>query len=211
MKKHHKKKSEQGDTDIPVDPAVDSDAESQPAAEVDQAASLRDQLQRLAADYHNYQKRSARQVDQAREFAIEEILKSLLAVLDNFQHTLDKGHQVADVASLMAGVTILFDHLKTVLEQIGMQRIEVTPGDPFDPTLHEAMLYQESPDYPPQSVLSELAAGYTIHGRTLRPAKVAVVKAPAPEGNPAEATESEDTEPEGPEGPEGTEPESREN
>lgn len=139
---------------------------------------LKAQLQRLGADFQNYQKRSHRQIEQTHEFAQENLLRALLPALDNFEHTLEKGCEAQDVAAVVQGVQIVFDHLRKVLEGVGMQRIEVQPGTAFDPNLHEAMLHEPSDEYPEQTIVRELAPGYQMNGRTLRPAKVSVAKAP---------------------------------
>lgn len=142
---------------------------------------LKAQLQRLGADFQNYQKRSHRQIDQTREFAQEHLLRSLLPALDNFEHALQKGGEVQDVAAIMQGMQIVFDHIRKVCEEAGMQRIQVQPGTAFDPSRHEAMMHEPSDDYPEQTIVRELAAGYQMNGRTLRPAKVSVAKAPPDE------------------------------
>jgi molecular chaperone GrpE len=172
------------------EPAVEETAVEEPAAreakgEAEQEkpsveqelAELRGRFQRLAADYQNYQKRSYKQIEQTGQFAREEIARSLLAVLDNFEHTLAKGVEFENVAAVLDGVKIVYDHLMSVMAGHGVTRIEIQTGDPFDPNLHEAMLHEESDECEENTVLRELAAGYRMNGRTLRPAKVSVAKA----------------------------------
>ncbi|MBN1846228.1 MAG: nucleotide exchange factor GrpE [Sedimentisphaerales bacterium] len=141
---------------------------------------LRSRFQRLAADYQNYQKRALRQIEQAGQFAREDLIKSLLAVLDNFEHTLAKGRPSDDPAALLDGVRIVHDHLLNVLAGHGIQRISVQAGEPFDPSRHEAVCQEESDQYPEHAILRELAAGYVMQDRTLRPVKVSVAKAATP-------------------------------
>ncbi len=149
----------------------------EPAVEPD-AAELLDKLQRLAADYQNYQKRATRQIEQSGQYARENIARSLLPVLDNFDHTMEKGSQTQDVAAVMQGVQIVHDHLLNVLESAGMKKITVAPGSVFDPANHEAMMHEDTKEYEPNSVVRELAPGYVMNDRTLRPAKVSVARAP---------------------------------
>ena len=148
----------------------------------EQLAQLQERYQRLGADYANYQKRSHRQVEQASQFTRDSFARTLLPVLDNLEHTLNKGSEEADGAALLQGVRIVYDHLVNVLAGYGLSRIEVAAGSEFDPSLHEAVLHEQTDQLPENKVLRELASGYVINDRTLRPAKVAVAKASAKDG-----------------------------
>jgi len=181
------KKKDKGKKDRPIEiaePAVEETAAGEVEGETEQAKpsveqeleELRGRFQRLAADYQNYQKRSYKQIEQTGQYAREEIAKSLLAVLDNFEHTLEKGADFADAAAVLDGVKIVYDHLLSVLTGHGVTRIEIQAGEPFNPSLHEAMLHEESDACEENTILRELAAGYMMNGRTLRPAKVSVAK-----------------------------------
>lgn len=142
-------------------------------------SELKGRLQRLGADYQNYQRRAGRQAEQAQQLAQEDLVRSLLVALDNFEHTLKKGQEAQDVAAVLEGVQMVYDHFLDILRSFGMQRIDVAPGVPFDPNLHEAMLHELSEEYEEQTVVRELSPGYAMNGRTLRPVKVAVAKRPA--------------------------------
>ena len=161
--------------------AEQAESQVQEKTPEDTIAELKDQLLRLAAEYQNFQKRSMRQIDQAREFAAENMVKIILPVMDNFQHALEKGKESGDVVSVMQGVQIVYDHLNNTLESAGMKKIIVEPGCNFEPGKHEALLHLESADVEPNCVIMELAPGYEMNGRTLRPAKVSIAKAVAPQ------------------------------
>jgi molecular chaperone GrpE len=139
---------------------------------------LKQRLQRLGADYQNYQKRAQKQIEQAMQYACENMVKSLLPVFDNFERALEKGGQEQSAEALLQGVQIVYDHLSGVLESGGLRRIEVNPGCPFNPAIHEAMLHEPSEEFDENTVLRELARGYVMNGRTLQPAKVSVVRTP---------------------------------
>lgn len=186
-KKDKKTKRAVEEDAVEAAPLEDEVAEAEPGID-----ELKAQLQRLGADYQNYQKRSHRQIEQTREFAQEHLIQALLPVLDNFEHTLEKGGESQDVAALLQGVQIVFDHMRNVLEGAGMRRIQVDAGQQFDPNLHQAMLQQETDEHPEQSILLELATGYEMNGRTLRPAKVSVAKALQVEAENQGDQESED-------------------
>jgi len=151
---------------------------------------LKSRLQRLGADYQNYQKRADRQIEQAARLARETLVKSLLPVLDNFEHTLEnleRPGESQDINAILKGVRIVYDHLMSDMESAGLERIGVNQGERFDPTLHEAMLHEESDKFEDNSIIRELVPGYTMNGRTLRPVRVSVAKpaavpiAPVPE------------------------------
>ena len=141
-----------------------------------QLQEMKQRLQRLGADYQNYQKRSQRQLELSTQFAREEVVKSLLPVLDNFEHALEKGSGTNDTTALVQGIRIVYDHMLSVLEGSGLRRIKVEQGDSFDPELHQALLHEENEQLPENSILSELARGYIMNAHTLRPAKVSVSK-----------------------------------
>ena len=172
---------------------VPAESLDETAPQAGELESLKDKLQRLGADYQNYQKRAQKQITQAEQFARGEMAKSLLPVLDNFEHTLANDQETADLGAILKGIAIVYDHLLNILKAQGLEVIPVEPADPFDPSLHEAMLRQESSDLPPNSVIAQLSPGYTMNGRTLRPAKVSVSTTPQAESaqNPLDDTVAE--------------------
>jgi len=174
----------------------------QPAVQESQAAmtaeqeveELRQKWQRLAADYQNYQKRMQRQLEQTSQMAQENVVRSLIPVLDNFLHTLEKGTNSEDVHSVLQGIQIVYDHLMNTLSSLGMKRIDVQPGVPFNPQFHEAMMQEETSEFPSGTVVRELAGGYCMNDRALRPAKVSVAKTPAETECPPSQEPSSDRE-----------------
>jgi len=135
-------------------------------------------LQRLSADYLNYQKRVQRDISEAREFANEELIKSLLGVLDDMERALDAARaNHAEDDPLLQGMQLVHDKAFETLGKFGLSAIEAA-GRPFDPEKHSAMMQQPSDEYPPQTVLQELQKGYMLKGRTIRPASVVVSVSP---------------------------------
>jgi len=186
-----KKHSQNPHQDIPgpdkqVSPDENTTEKSEPKpAGTERAANvaneleeLKQKMQRLGADYHNYQKRSQKQIEQTAAMVSEGIVRAILPVLDNFEHALEKSGQTTDMDALLHGVKIVYDHLVNILEGVGMRRIEVKTGDEFNPSQHEAILHEESDGMPANAVVRELAHGYIMNGHTLRPAKVSVAKPP---------------------------------
>jgi molecular chaperone GrpE len=131
-------------------------------------------LKRVAAEFENYRKRSAR--DQA-DFAVranERLVKALLPVLDDLGRALDAAEEHEE-AKLEEGVRLVHRQLSELLSREGLAEIE-TDGK-FDPHVHEALLTQPS-EAPEGSVIDVVQKGYRLGDRVLRPARVVVAAAP---------------------------------
>lgn len=136
-----------------------------------------DRYLRTAAELENFRKRAARDLENARKFAIERFATELLAVKDSLELGLAAAEESADVESLIEGTRSTLKQLAATLERFGVA--EVNPeGEPFDPTLHEAMTTQPSAGVEPDTVLTVYQKGYTLNGRLLRAARVVVAVAP---------------------------------
>ncbi len=145
-------------------------------------------LQRVAADYDNYQKRSARQIAETIAYEKEKIIKSLLPVLDDFERALAPSENAESVAE---GVKIVYEHLKGILRSQGVEPIE-SHSERFDPTHHEAITQRSEAGKEDGVVLEELQKGYKLNGRVIRASRVIVNKAPAGE-QPEQEPETKDT------------------
>ncbi len=132
-----------------------------------------DHLRRLQAEFDNYRKRVQRDAEQHRLRAAEAVVESLLPVMDNMGRAVDAAERHEE-GQLIAGVELVAGQLRAVLAAHGLEEVVVEPGTVFDPTYHEAVLTQPSPDYEEGTVLQVLERGYLLHGRLLRPAKVIV-------------------------------------
>jgi molecular chaperone GrpE len=139
--------------------------------------SLFDRLARTTADYQNARRRLEAEKDQAVAFANSVLIKSLLPVIDNFERALVAGEKATEAASILKGMQIVHDQWMTVLNSQFVELIAPKPGAPFDPATMEALIHQPGGEFPPNSVTQLLQRGYSLHGRTLRPAQVAVSKA----------------------------------
>ena len=176
----NRKKRSKGHASSASEPAK---AEAQ--AQSDQAEPLsaeRDdllaRLQRVSADYLNYQKRAQRDLEQARQFANEQLIKELLPVLDDMERATESARTSADADDpLLLGMQLVHDKILQTLGRFGLRTIEAL-DQPFDPEKHSAMMQQPSDEYPPQTVLQELQKGYELKGRTIRPCAVIVSTEP---------------------------------
>ncbi len=167
--------------------AGSAEVEEEPLSELEQvqreAAEDRENYLRLAAELENLRKRGVRELENARKYGLERLAQALLPVRDS----LEAGVAAADSAdaAARAGVEALLEGkratlrlLDAALEQAGV--VELDPeGEPFDPARHEAMTMQPSATAEPNTVLTVIQKGYSIHDRLLRPARVIVSQAPA--------------------------------
>ena len=138
-----------------------------------------ERLVRTSADFDNFKKRAAREKQDAIRYANEALLEKLVPVLDNFDAALSAVQtSSANSAQLQTGVTMIFQQLKKVLTESGLEEVDAT-GQAFDPNLHEAVSQQESAEVAEGNVLQQLRKGYKLRDRLLRPATVVVAKKPA--------------------------------
>lgn len=155
------------------------------AEQIDRLQKEKDELfaklQRLGADYDNFQKRSSRQLADSLAYEKETLIKTILPALDNFEHTLANAGKSESVDVLAKGVKIIYDQLLSILKSHGVEQIEAA-DEPFDPARHEAMLQRAEQDKENGIVLEEFQKGYKLNGRVIRPAKVVVNKLPAEPG-----------------------------
>ncbi len=176
------KRPEADNADDEISATEEASAEDAAARETD-ADTARAELQakaddnwekylRAAAELENVRKRAARDIENAHKFALERFATELLAVLDSLEAGLAAGEE-ADAETLLKGKEATLKQLLAVMQRFGVE--EVDPhGEPFDPTLHEAMTVQPSADVEPGSVVTVFQKGYALNGRLLRPARVVV-------------------------------------
>jgi len=141
------------------------------AAAEERAKNHWEQYLRALADVDNVRKRGAKDLENARQFAVEKFAQDLIGVKDSLELGIQTGGK-ADVASLVEGQTATLRLLAKAFEKAQIE--EVNPeGVAFNPELHEAMMAQPS-DAPANTVLAVIQRGYTLNGRLLRPARVVV-------------------------------------
>ena len=135
-----------------------------------EVAELNDKLLRQHAEMDNLRKRTAREVVDARKFAVEKFAVALLDVVDNLERALDveEGKEEA----LRDGVQLTLDLWNAMMGKFDVERIEAV-GEQFDPHKHEALSQMPS-DEPEGTVINQHCAGYTLNGRLIRPAQVLV-------------------------------------
>ncbi|MEU1181358.1 nucleotide exchange factor GrpE [Streptomyces sp. NPDC005820] len=168
-------------------PAGDANQTAGLVAQLDQVRTALGErtadLQRLQAEYQNYRRRVERDRIAVKEIAIANLLTELLPVLDDIGRAREHGEFVG-------GFKSVGESLETVAAKMGLQQFG-KEGEPFDPTIHEALMHSYAPDVTETTCVAILQPGYRIGERTIRPARVAVAE-PQPGAQAAKA-ESSDT------------------
>ncbi|HET7778913.1 MAG TPA: nucleotide exchange factor GrpE [Rudaea sp.] len=167
----------------PNDDAANADAVQTDVDQLSQKLSeyenklgeMRDVLLRERAEIENQRRRLQRDLEQARKFANERLLGDLLPVCDNLERGL--AVENADVAALREGMDLTLKALLKVAEGNGLKPIDPI-GQPFNPELHQAMTMVAAPGRAPNTVVAVMQKGYALNDRLLRPALVAIAKAP---------------------------------
>jgi molecular chaperone GrpE len=136
-------------------------------------------------ELENFKKRSARELDDIRKYATENLIRELLSVVDNLERAIaSAAPENENDQRLVDGVSLTLAEINKILERHYVSPIQAL-GNSFDPAFHQAMCQEESTDQPPNTVVQEFQKGYMIHDRLLRPAMVVVSKA-VQNGQPAE-------------------------
>ncbi|MBV9669545.1 MAG: nucleotide exchange factor GrpE [Acidobacteriales bacterium] len=134
---------------------------------------LFERLARLQAEFENYRKRSQKEQEDFRQYAVAEAVKAFLPILDNFHLALK--HDTGSAEDLRKGVELIRKQMEDALARLGVQAIEAH-GSEFDPHHHEAIEMIESNEHPDNHVVEQLQRGYKLRDRLLRPAMVRVAK-----------------------------------
>jgi molecular chaperone GrpE len=151
--------------------AVEDGREAVVSEEVEaEAEDFHEKWLRALADLDNYRKRVDRERAEERRYRSLEVLREVLVIGDNLRRALEAGGGVDD---LKAGIEMIGRQLDGLLGDFGVRRVP-SVGQPFDPTVHEAVSRHEDLQVDRPTVSEELQAGYLMHDRLLRPAMVSV-------------------------------------
>jgi molecular chaperone GrpE len=142
------------------------------AAERDEFLKL---LQRVQADFLNYQKRIKREKEEWERYKNEDILQQLLNAFDNLDNALKMKCESKEAQCLLEGIDLTKKELLRILEKNGVMLIK-TIGEKFDPARHEAVLIVDDTNQPDNTIIEEISPGYLLYDRVLRPARVKVIK-----------------------------------
>lgn len=171
--------NEAAETSTSEQTAVDQDVHSLLAEAQSQAAQHFDSLLRLQADMENLRRRTEREVDNAKKFALERFINDLIPVLDSMEMGLQASNQaVNEQDTIRQGLEMTLKMFQDVMARFHVEALDPT-GQKFNPQEHEAMTMQPSADHEPNTVMLTIQKGYKLQGRVVRPARVVISSASA--------------------------------
>jgi len=129
---------------------------------------------RALADFDNYRKRMAAQLDEKQKEEKKKLIFDLLEVMDNFQRAVTNSSTEAN-QNFISGIKAVFRQMEDILKNHGLEKLDPM-GEPFDPQYHEVLDMVNSKDQPPMTISKVYKTGYLFCGNLLRPAQVQVVK-----------------------------------
>jgi len=151
---------------------VTSDNKEESEAEK-QLADMNAKYIRLMADFQNQKKRFEKEKADIYQFANEDIVKSLLEVIDNFERALDASQD--DGSKFREGMEMIFKQLMGALEKAGVSEIKAL-GEEFDPNFHNAVMMEETDEFESNKVSGVMQKGYTLNSKVIRPSMVKVAQ-----------------------------------
>jgi molecular chaperone GrpE len=162
---------------VPRPPVAEAEREAQPAPEREDTAAelarMEDRYKRALADLDNFRKRTARDLERTVAERAERVTSDWLEVVDTVERALRQEH----AGPLRDGLQAVLDQMDGILRRQGVQRTGAA-GERFDPERHDAVEVRETGDVPDQTVVEVARSGYAAGDRVLRPAQVAVSRAP---------------------------------
>jgi molecular chaperone GrpE len=132
----------------------------------------------LLADHQNAAKRLKDDADRQRRYATEPVMKDLLTVYDNLELAARAAEKAGDSGPMAKGVAATINLFLDVLRRHGVKKIDVEPGMPLDPNVHQAVMTQPTNDYEPGTIAAIIQQGFLLHDRVLRPTHVIVASEP---------------------------------
>jgi molecular chaperone GrpE len=152
-----------------------------PATELERVRNERaaylDRAARIQAEFENYRKRSEKQQQEFKEYALAGAMTTLLPILDSLDRALDT--KAASLEDFHSGIELIDKQFHDALAKLGVQPVPAE-GEPFDPNVHQAIQMVDTEEVEDNHVLDELQRGYKLKDRLLRPAMVRVARHPKP-------------------------------
>ena len=152
--------------------ALEKEIESLKAELEDQ----KDSYLRAYADFDNYKKRVKRDTARSYQDAMSSVLKIFLSVSDDIERALKNPPKENEISSWINGIELIHQKLMGQMKNQGVERMDVKPGDQFDPNMHEAITQEEHPEYEDGQIIDVVQPGYQISDRVIRPAMVRVAR-----------------------------------
>ena len=133
---------------------------------------------RAAADFENFRKRSLREKEELRKYAVSGLIEDLLPALDNLELGLAAADNHAEAKAVSDGFRMVAQQITSILQNNGVECVN-PEGETFDPNFHESVGFQPSDEVEDHKVIQVVRKGYSLNGRILRAANVIVSSGPA--------------------------------
>ena len=149
---------------------------------------LYEKVLRAAAEFENFRKRSHREKEELRKYAISSLIEDLLPALDNLDLGLKMAENHPEAKPVADGFRMVAGQLVSILKNSGLEPMEPL-GEEFDPNFHESVGSQPSDEVEDHRIMQVVRKGYVLNGRILRAANVIVSTGPGGDGNGMEEKE----------------------
>lgn len=136
----------------------------------------KDTYLRAYADFDNYKKRVKRDATRSYQDAMASILKIFLSVSDDIERALKNPPKENETSNWINGIELIHQKLMNQMKNLGVERMDINPGDQFDPNIHEAITQEEHPEYEDGQIIEVVQPGYQISDRVIKPAIVRVAR-----------------------------------
>jgi molecular chaperone GrpE len=141
-----------------------------------QVDEQKDSWLRTCAEFDNYKKRVQRDTSRVYQDALASTVKTFLIIADDLERALKDKPNNEESAAWVKGIEMIYQKLMNQMKNQGVERMDVNPGDTFDPNIHEAITLEEHPDYTEGQIIDIIQPGYRISDRIIRPAMVRVAQ-----------------------------------
>lgn len=142
----------------------------------EQIEEQKDGWLRTRADFDNYKKRIQRDATRSYQDAMTSVVKVFLSAADDLERALKNKPQGNEIESWISGIELIHQKLITQMKNLGVERMDVNPGDEFDPNIHEAITQEDHDKFKEGQIIDVVQPGYRISDRIIRPAMVRVAR-----------------------------------
>lgn len=142
----------------------------------EQIEEQKDGWLRTRADFDNYKKRIQRDATRSYQDAMTSVVKVFLSAADDLERALKNKPNGNEIESWISGIELIHQKLITQMKNLGVERMEVNPGDEFDPNIHEAITQEDHDKFKEGQIIDVVQPGYRISDRIIRPAMVRVAR-----------------------------------
>ncbi len=152
--------------------ALESELESLRA----EAEEQKDSRLRTMADFDNYKKRIQRDAVRTQQDSMTSVLKVFLDAVDDIERALQNQPEVKEVQGWVEGIALIHQKILNQMKNYGVERMEINPGEDFNPNIHEAISQEDHPEFEEGQIIDIVQPGYQISDRIIRPAMVRVAR-----------------------------------